>query len=382
MTTDVSDCTLVIAYPRFAHTKCFGDPQAPFPGKLGTAAGLAHAAPERGVSVYENRPGDSWPSAKAVEREVLVKKHSRPSGIKEIAKALGIAIATVDRALHARSGVSPKTRAKVLKMAEQLHYKPNVAAASLKLNRRLRIGVYLPLEIRSFFDPLRAGVRSAADAMLGATVELDFRTYPRLGEGDAELLGADATRHFDGIVVTPGNPATIGPLLQRFVERGIAVVCVASDAPRSKRLSSISVDASVSGGIAAELMAIGLQKPSSVATITGDLHTLDHAEKLRGFAATLATIAPHLALLPAIEGHERQKDSYKATLMLLSRKPHLAGIYINTANSLPVLSALEEHQLLGKIQVVTTDLFPELVPLIEAGKILATIYQRLLRKGE
>jgi LacI family transcriptional regulator len=164
-------------------------------------------------------------------------------------------------------------------MAERLHYKPNVAAASLTLNRRLRIGVYLPLEIRPFFDPLRAGLRSAADAMLGTAVELDFRTYPRLEEGDAELLGAETTRHFDGIVVTPGDSATIGPLLQRFVEGGTAVVCVASDAPRGKRLSPISVDASVSGGIAAELRAMGLQEPSSVATITGELHTLDHAEK-------------------------------------------------------------------------------------------------------
>jgi LacI family transcriptional regulator len=309
-------------------------------------------------------------------------KDSKPSGIREIAKALGISIATVDRALHARSGVSPKTRAKVLKMAEQLRYKPNVAAASLKLNRRLRIGVYLPMEIKSFFDPLRAGVKSAADAMLGATVDLDFRSYPRLGEGDAELLEADAMRHFNGIVATPGDPAIIGLLLQRFVDRGIAVVCVVSDAPRSKRLSAISVDATVSGGIAAELLAMNLQRPSSVATITGDLHFLEHAEKLRGFAATLATIAPHLALLPAIEGHERQKDSYKATFTLLAHKPHPAGIYINTANSLPVLRALEEHHLLGKIQIVTTDLFPELIPLIEAGKILATIYQQPFTQGK
>jgi LacI family transcriptional regulator len=250
------------------------------------------------------------------------------------------------------------------------------------LNRRLRIGIYLPSEIKSFFDPLRAGVRFAAETMLGATVELDFRTFPRLGEGDAELMAADAMRQFDGIVATPGDPAIIGPLLQRFADRGIAVVCVASDAPRSKRLSSISIDASVSGGIAAELLAMSLHRPSSVATITGDLHTLDHAEKLRGFAATLATIAPQLALLPAIEGHERQKDSYKATQCLLARKPHPAGIYINTANSLPVLKALDEHHLLGKIQVVTTDLFPELVPLIEAGKILATIYQRPFTQGK
>src|ERR1700722_4715410 len=117
-------------------------------------------------------------------------KRTKSAGIKEIAVALKISIGTVDRALHARPGVSAKTRAQVLKMAEKLNYRPNIAARSLKLNRRLQIAVHLPQQIQSFFDPLRAGVRAAAEATLGATVDLDFRTYPRLGEGDVELMEA------------------------------------------------------------------------------------------------------------------------------------------------------------------------------------------------
>jgi LacI family transcriptional regulator len=307
---------------------------------------------------------------------------SEPAGIKEIAKSLGISIGTVDRALHARPGVSAKTRAKVLKMAEKLHYKPNVAARSLKLNRRVRIAVHLPQQIQSFFDPLRAGVRAAAEATLGATVDLDFRTYPRLGEGDVELMEADLARHFDGIILTPGNPSAIGASLQRLAEQGRAVVCVASDAPRSSRLACISVDAFVSGGMAAELLGMRLPNGGAVVPITGDLSTLDHADKLRGFAASLATEAPQLSLLPTIESHERPKDAYQATLDLLARKPRPAGIYISTANSIPVLQALEQKRLLGEIQVITTDLFPELIRHIESRKVLATIYQRPFTQGK
>jgi len=303
-------------------------------------------------------------------------------GIKEIAKALGISIGTIDRALHARPGVSPKTRAKVLKMAEKLNYRPNIAARNLKLNRRLRIAVHLPRQIESFFNPLRAGIRAAAEATVGASVEIDSQTYPRLGEGDAQLMEADTLKRYDGIILTPGNPAKIGPLLQKLVENGTSIVCVASDAPRSGRLASVSVDASVSGGIAAELLARSLAREGSVAAIMGDLNTVDHAEKLRGFAASLATYAPHLSFLPAIESHERPKDAYDAARDLLARKPRPAGIYISTANSLPVLQAIEERKLMGQIQVVTTDLFPELVPYIESGKILATIYQRPFTQGK
>jgi LacI family transcriptional regulator len=312
----------------------------------------------------------------------MSEKPSKPAGIREIADALGISIGTVDRALHNRSGVNPVTRMKVLKMAERLQYQPNVAARNLKLNRKVRLAVHLPKEIASFFDPLRDGVRAAAAATLGVKVELDFRTYPRLGDGDIELMEQDFGRGYDGLLITPGNPALIEPMIKRFMGRKIAVICVASDAPRSGRLAAISVDAAVSGGIAAELMGRAIRSEASVATITGDLRTFDHSEKLRGFAATLATIAPHLTLLPAMESHERPKDAYQATLALLKRKPRLAGIYISTANSIPVLRALEEQQLLGKIEVIATDLFPELAGLLESGKILATIYQRPFTQGK
>ncbi len=303
-------------------------------------------------------------------------------GIKQIAAAAGISIGTVDRALHNRPGVNPKTRSRVLKIAEKLGYRPNLAARSLKLNRRLRIVAHLPRQIASFFDPLREGVREAAAAIRGVTVDVTFRTYPHLGDGDLKLLEEDLERDYDGILMTPGNPSQVESAIRRFTERGTAVVCVASDAPRSSRLASVSVDAAISGSIAAELLGTVLHSEGTVATITGDLNTFDHGEKLRGFAATLATMAPHLTLISTIETHDSPKEAYRATLALLKRNPSPAGIYVSTANSIPVLRALEENGMCGRVQLITTDLFAELIPSIESGAILATLYQRPFTQGK
>jgi LacI family transcriptional regulator len=38
--------------------------------------------------------------------------------------------------------------------------------------------------------------------------------------------------------------------------------------------------------------------------------------------------------------------------------------------------------LLGRIQVVATDLFPELVPHIESGEVFATLHQRPFTQGK
>ncbi len=306
----------------------------------------------------------------------------KPPGIQDIARSLGVSIGTVDRALHGRAGINPATRARVLKKAEELGYRPNIAARSLKLNRRLRIGIYFPREIASFFDSLRAGVRAAASTSVGLSIDLVFRTFPRLDEGDVELLKADARESFDGVLVAPGNPLRIGPALLGLAQRKIPVVCVSSDAPRSERLASIAVDSLTSGAIAAELFSRIMQKPGTLATITGELTTLDHAEKLRGFAANLALLAPHLSLLPVIESHEQPELAHKQAMALLRQAKRPAGIYLSTANSIPVLRALEETKLLGDVQVITTDLFPELVPYIETGKVLATLYQRPFIQGK
>ncbi|HEY1731001.1 MAG TPA: LacI family DNA-binding transcriptional regulator [Terriglobales bacterium] len=304
------------------------------------------------------------------------------AGIKDIARALKVSIGTVDRALHGRAGVSEKTKARVLQMADKLGYKPNLAAQALKLNRSLSIGAVLPKHISHFFDPLRAGIRAAAAATVGMKVNLEFHEYPRLGVGDAEAIEDALQQHYDGIIFIPGDARKFEPLIRKLSRSGTAMMCVGSDAPNTDRVGSVAAHAYVSGAIAAELLAHKLSHKANVAVFSGELFTLDHAEKLRGFAATLAVQAPHLTLLPALESHERPKDAYRQAMTLMHSKERPEGLYLSTANSMPVLKALDELALLGKVQIVTTDLFHELVPLIEFGKVLATMYQRPYTQGK
>lgn len=308
-------------------------------------------------------------------------KPFRQAGIKDIADALGVSIGTVDRALHARPGVNPETRDRVLRMASKLGYQPNIAARTLKLNRRLRIAVQLPKEISSFFGPLREGVRAGAAVSFGAGLEMIFADYPRMGSGDMELLEAALAEKYDGILCTPGDTSKAGPLIDELTRRGTVVLCVGSDAPRSERLASVTIDGYVAGALAAELLLHALPSACAVATITGALRVLDHAEKLRGFAATLALLGPHLSLLPVLESHDDPREAYEQARALLERHPKIQGLYISTANSLPVLKAIQEKKRAGRIRIVATDLFSELVPMIEAGEVMATLYQRPFTQG-
>lgn len=303
-----------------------------------------------------------------------------PAGIKDIARALGVSIGTVDRALHGRPGINPMTKAKVLKMAQTLGYQPNFAARHLKLQRRMRIAAHLPREIATFFDSVREGIAEAAKPFQ-STIEIQFRTYPRLGEGDLELFAETLRDKTNGIIVTPGHPAGLKPWIRKAARAHIPVVCVATDAPGTERLAAISADAFTSGAMVAELLTCFGQHPASILIVTGDLSVVDHAEKVEGFRSFLAKTGSPAQMTDVLEAHDDADKARKLTRQFVAAHPELGAIYVSTANSIPVIEALQQVGRLGQIPVITTDLFPALAPLIRDGQVLGTVYQRPKAQG-
>ena len=305
---------------------------------------------------------------------------NKQSGIKDIAKALGVSIGTVDRALHGRPGVNPITRTRVLRMAKELDYHPNVAARNLKLKKKIVISVLLPEEIASFYDVLREGIREASRPF-ESTIELQFRSYPRLGEGDAALFEQALEQGANGIILAPGRPDALKTLIRRAARNRVPVVCVTTDAPGTERLATVSSDAYTSGSMVAELLSRCLPRGGEVLIVTGDLGTYDHAEKVRGFREMLERMSTGLRVAEVIEAHDDPETAYRLTAEWLARRPELSAVYVSTANSMPVVRALDERGALGQVTVMTTDLFPTLAPLIRSGKVLGTVYQRPRAQG-
>jgi LacI family transcriptional regulator len=307
--------------------------------------------------------------------------HSRPAGVRDIAKALSISTGTVDRALHNRKGISPVTRMRVMQMAERLGYRPNLAARFLSSRKQLTIGVCLPKEIASFFDGVRGGIRDACRPVELSSARIVESLYPRIGIGEVEAFEKAIELGADGIIVAPAYPEKMKRLIRKASSRGIAVVCVATDAPGTERISTIAVDPFSSGFMAAELLGRFLAGAGTVATITGFLSTADHAQKIAGFSHGISTHYPGIEVRSTIEAHDDETEAYEKSSRLLKQNPGLKGIYISTANCLPTLRALTDLDLQEKVTLITTDLFPEIVPAIRSGAIAATIHQRPRTQG-
>ena len=313
-------------------------------------------------------------------RKAEARKRTKPAGIREMAQSLGVSIGTVDRALHDRPGINQETRARVLDLARTLGYRPNLAARFLSSRRQCRVGVNLPREIASFFDQVREGIQDVARAFESNGVRVVYRSYPRLGEGETEALEAALDDNVDGLVIAPGRPEDLAPLMRRAAKQGVPVVCVNTDAPGIEHLATVSVDSATSGALVGELMGRFLRGEGRVVVVTGQLSTVDHRQKLEGFRKELGERWPGLSVAAVVEAHDDEAEAYEKCRDVLGSTPDVAGVYVSTANSMPVMRALEAPN--GKVTIVTTDLFPALAPLVESGRVAATIYQRPWVQGQ
>src|SRR6185437_16782616 len=107
--------------------------------------------------------------------------------VKDIAAAVGVSVATVSNALNGRPNVGRATRQRVLRIAQQLDYRPNRAAQAMRTGRTRAIGLVLPDLTNPFFPELAQAVESTARG-LGLAVCLIDCQGQRQGEEDGLAL--------------------------------------------------------------------------------------------------------------------------------------------------------------------------------------------------
>lgn len=305
-------------------------------------------------------------------------------GVRELARLAKVSVGTVDRALNGRAEISRETREKILKIARENGYEPDVNARALSVRRAIiRIGVSIPREIRAFYDQVRDGIQEEAERFRHVRVEILHRPVERLGAGEAGAMRELLNEGVNALIVTPGDPAELAPLIDEAErERNVRVICVATDDSLSSRSTTVSVEPRLNGRLAGELLAKFVPAQSEVAVVTGMLTTEDHCQKVTGFCEVFPGNCPGGRIVSVIEGHEDDAETFEKCAALLRNRPALAGLYVGTVNCMPVCRALKAGGCAGKIRLIATDLFADAVPYFEDGTISASIYQKPYEQGK
>lgn len=150
--------------------------------------------------------------------------------IADIAARLGISTAAVSYALNGRPGVSAATRQRVLDLVEEMEWKPDSTARSLRSRRSMAVGIALsrdPEEIayEPFYSYIQAGIEQALAAR-GYSLMISRPGRRQGAELDVYRTWA-AQRRVDGVILF--DLLADDPRLSVLPELGLPFVEVTSD---------------------------------------------------------------------------------------------------------------------------------------------------------
>ncbi len=133
------------------------------------------------------------------------------AGVKEIARLANVSIATVDRVIHKREGVSEKTKAKIQAIIEKLHYQPNILAQRLALASRgiIRLAVLLPnvSEETEFWQAPLDGIVQAENEIRQYGVQIERYFFDQNDhQSFAKQVRKLSKNPADGILFSPTFP--------------------------------------------------------------------------------------------------------------------------------------------------------------------------------
>ncbi|MEF3355135.1 LacI family DNA-binding transcriptional regulator [Paenibacillus sp. GYB006] len=133
--------------------------------------------------------------------------------IEDVAKKAGVGIATVSRAINNTSGISAKTKAKVLEAIEELGFTPNTSAQSLKVRHTHQIALVVS-DIRNAIMPEIAwSVEQTAKHYGYRVVQINTSGNAR---AELEAIREVKKLHVDGMIILPlAYPKTLGDLISK-----------------------------------------------------------------------------------------------------------------------------------------------------------------------
>ena len=142
---------------------------------------------------------------------------SRRVTMSDVAREAGISLMTVSRAVNAKGEISPQTRARVLRVAEEMGYRPSDIARGLATRRTHTLGLVIPDVANPFFSDVARGAEHVAYAAIAPHVARQELIVEAALAGQREpALAALAA---DPLV---RDPATVEPMLDELLAANAA----------------------------------------------------------------------------------------------------------------------------------------------------------------
>ena len=253
-----------------------------------------------------------------------------PATIRDVARAAGVSVATVSRALNGATNVLPETRQRIEDAARALRFTPSGAARSLITRRTDTIGALLPDLHGEYFSELIRGIDQAARAR-GLHL-LVSSSHGNADEAAAALRAMNG--RVDGLLVM--SPHADADFLRHNLPGSLPAVLLNSGIDLEDHASFVIDNLGGATTMTRHLVASGRQR---VAFITGAQGNDEAAQRLAGYRAGLKPGMREMVF----DGDFSEEAGWAAGRRIANHKPRPDAVFAaNDMMAVGCMAALHE----------------------------------------
>ena len=300
--------------------------------------------------------------------------------IKMIAEQAGVSIGTVDRVLHNRPYVKAEVRERVLRVMEELDYRPNQMASALATSGTARrLAVVQPEWDPYVREAMDQGVARFREARRDYNVTVDIHNY---AQGDTEtclrLMDQVVENGTQGIALCASGCGAVRAKLEDLKARRVPVVTFNSDIPGGARLCYVGEDAHRAGRIAGEIAAKFLRPGEPLLLVYAGPAYAGHKARADGFLERLGELGFRREDCRVAATHNDYGETLEAVTAALEAEPDLRYVYMANLSVPACVEAIRRCGRTGRVHVLSHDSGPEIRQFLKEGLVDFTIDQNLV----
>lgn len=311
-----------------------------------------------------------------------------PTRIKDIAIQAGVSIGTVDRVLHNRGEVARETKERIMKIADELQYSPNLIARALRTNKKQRLVALLPAvtDDSVFWQKHQNGLMDGMKQLEPYNVSLELVLFDMHQDNDF-LIKAEEVMQMnpDGVLMAPIFKHESISFCQRLTKLDIPFVFIDNFIDSSAYLCYIGEDAYHSGRVAAQLvdLATPVDKDVLIVNVAKDLENLHHFNnRTQGFLSYYNGATRRKGDCISVEIKTPDFDQVKLTLDDAFNKHFNIGAVFVTSSKVHKIARYLEETNRKNLLLVGYDIVDKNVLYMRNGYIQFLIGQRPDKQAE
>jgi LacI family transcriptional regulator len=287
--------------------------------------------------------------------------------LETLAELAGVGVATVDRVLNERGGVSPRTTQKVLQAAREAGLKRILPEEH---RHAWQIEVLLSGNDSFFFKQLAIDF-AAISTRLGYRRIVLHRTF--VPESRPDKLAT--------IVFAHVHPA-IYEALQLCKQRDVPVITIVTDLPGAERLCHVGINQLQAGRTAGLMMGSMIKQQGEVIVVSGRFEYRAHQQRIQGFRDVLEERFPQITLREVLAGQESRITISKLLEKQLAQSANVVGLYNTGLGNTEISQALARHRLTDSCTLITHELYSTTKALFAKKALALTLDQNTVRHAQ